>query len=135
MIGTDVTGTIALGNVFDGVNINQVSGTTIGGTTSAARNVISGNGGLPDSGIGIDLIGAATSGTVIQGNFIGTDISGGLRLGNNANGIYLQGAVNNLIGGASRAQGTSSRATPPSTAARLASTSSMMPTTTPSRET
>jgi hypothetical protein len=105
LIGTDVTGTIALGNVFDGINIDQASGTMIGGTTSGARNVISGNGGLPDSGIGIDLIGASTTNTVIQGNFIGTDISGGLRLGNNSNGIYLQGAVDNVIGGTSAGAG------------------------------
>ncbi|HEV8060211.1 MAG TPA: DUF4214 domain-containing protein [Gemmataceae bacterium] len=99
MIGTDATGTVALGNVFDGINVTQAAGTTIGGTTAAARNIISGNGGLPDSGVGVDLIGASTSGTVIEGNYIGTDSSGSQRLGNNSNGIYLQGAVNNTIGG------------------------------------
>src|SRR5207244_1390974 len=43
-IGTDTTGTTALGN-GNGVEIqNGASSSTIGGTTAAARNIISGNG-------------------------------------------------------------------------------------------
>ena len=41
-IGTDVSGTTALGN-RDGVYIQSSNGNTIGGTTAGARNVISGN--------------------------------------------------------------------------------------------
>ena len=43
-IGTDITGTQALGNVTNGVEILGATNCTIGGTTAAARNVISGNG-------------------------------------------------------------------------------------------
>ena len=43
-IGTDVTGTIALANSAAAWTIIDASGNTIGGTTAAARNVISGNG-------------------------------------------------------------------------------------------
>ena len=42
-IGTNVDGTVDLGNGFHGVNISGGGGNTIGGMTAAARNVISGN--------------------------------------------------------------------------------------------
>ncbi len=51
---------------------------TIGGTSPAARNVISGN---SDRGIWFVKSGSA-SGTIIQGNYIGTDITGTLAKGN-----------------------------------------------------
>src|SRR5258705_10108593 len=68
-IGTDVTGTLSLGNINNGVLLETgSSGNTIGGTATGAGNLISGNG---DFGIAI-----GTSSNVIQGNFIGTDASG-----------------------------------------------------------
>ena len=42
-IGTNASGTGALGNSLDGINL-QASSNTIGGTTTTARNVISANG-------------------------------------------------------------------------------------------
>ncbi len=42
-IGTDVTGTVALGNAGLGVGIRTGNG-LIGGTAPGARNIISGNG-------------------------------------------------------------------------------------------
>ena len=42
-VGLDAGGTLDLGNTNDGINLNGVSGTIVGGTTAAARNVISGN--------------------------------------------------------------------------------------------
>src|SRR5207248_2680707 len=63
---------------------------TIGGTTPAERNVISG--GRP----GLFLSG---SDNVIQGNFIGTDVTGTVRVGNRPAGVYLAyTAQRNLIG-------------------------------------
>src|SRR4029079_7407249 len=65
-IGTDVTGTQALGNL-DGITIfNQSSGNRLGGTTAAARNIISGN-----RATGVSITSLFTS-NVVQGNFIGT---------------------------------------------------------------
>jgi hypothetical protein len=90
LIGTDASGTIALGNGGDGVNIMFASNNTIGGTASGARNVISGN--LAN---GIRNLG---SGQVIQGNYIGTDITGTQALGNGSNGVLIFGP-NNTIGG------------------------------------
>ena len=53
-IGTDVSGTLDLGNSGDGVRINDSSGNTIGGTAAGARNIISGNNsdGVELQGIG-----------------------------------------------------------------------------------
>jgi parallel beta-helix repeat protein len=79
-IGTDATGTAADGNSV-GVYIDSSSGNTIGGTTAAERNVISGN-----TGLGISLSGAPL--TVIAGNFVGTDVSGSVAL-QNGGGIFL----------------------------------------------
>ena len=93
-IGTDLTGTANLPNSDDGVLIQQGPvGNTIGGTTTAARNVISGNGGFGVS------IGLATS-NVVQGNFIGTDVTGAKALGNSRGGVIIQDAASNTIGGA-----------------------------------
>ena len=70
LIGTDATGTLPRGN-NTGVFINDVAGNTIGGTASGARNLISGN-----TSTGIQLLGQGAGNNVVEGNFIGTDISG-----------------------------------------------------------
>ena len=69
-IGTDAAGTVALGNGEDGVYLQDGSNNTVGGTTAAARNVISGNGW---SGLTFDGTG---TGNVVQGNYIGTNAAG-----------------------------------------------------------
>lgn len=91
-IGTDPSGTTALGN-GDGVNISFSTNNLIGGTTPAARNVISGNG---SRGI---FIGTNASGNLIQGNFIGTNANGTAALSNNSGGIFAGGMGNDTIGG------------------------------------
>ncbi len=97
-IGTDINGTTALGN-GDGVRIDGgANNNTIGGTISGARNIISGN-----TSDGIQISGVTTTGNIIQGNYIGTDVTGLLDLGNAVAGIRLEG-VNNIIGGTSAAE-------------------------------
>jgi titin len=117
-IGTDVSGARDLGNSKMGLLIDDSPGNTIGGTDAAARNIISGN-GL----VGLELANAGATGNVVQGNFIGLDVSGLRRLGNgipdNGNqqdgyGVFVNNAPGNLIGGAGPGQATSSRATCPS---------------------
>jgi len=94
-IGTDKTGTKALGNTLYGVNIEGAPGTIIGGTTAAARNVISGN-----DNFGIDI---SSGGTEVLGNFVGTDATGTKDLGNSEEGVYITGR-NNTVGGATAAE-------------------------------
>ncbi|MCI0745047.1 MAG: hypothetical protein L0Y58_06550 [Verrucomicrobia subdivision 3 bacterium] len=95
LIGTDPTGTRAMGNAGNGVSsIGGLDGTNvIGGTSAAARNIISGN-----NQNGLNL---GNPGNIIQGNFIGTDITGIADLGNGNYGVHLGvNSDNILIGGA-----------------------------------
>jgi titin len=92
-IGTDVSGTVALANSWRGIDVASASNNTIGGTASGASNVISGNLG---SGV---VLRDGTSGTVVQHNFIGTDVAGIHVLGNGFNGVIIYAADNNTIGG------------------------------------
>jgi parallel beta-helix repeat protein len=87
-IGTDITGTFALGNGDNGVIPgNNVS---IGGTVSEARNVISAN------GVNISL---RSTGVIVQGNYIGTDVTGTRALSESTGpGLFISG-TDNLIGG------------------------------------
>lgn len=97
-IGTDTSGTIALGNENDGVFIRNSSNNLIGtdgdGIADAAeRNVISGN---SDHGIGFR---SSNSGNRIAGNFIGTDRSGTLALVNGSTGVSISpGSIGNIVG-------------------------------------
>nr|MBA3240670.1 right-handed parallel beta-helix repeat-containing protein [Acidobacteriota bacterium] len=96
LIGTNAAGTADLGNNGDGIQISS-SGGTIGGTATGQSNVISGN-----NANGVNLSGSTN---ILRGNFIGTDISGGVDLGNTLNGISITGAVtNNTIGGFAAAE-------------------------------
>lgn len=92
-VGTDVSGHAAIANANDGVFINQAPGNTIGGTTPGAGNLISGNGS-----VGLQILGAGSSGNVVQGNHIGTNVDGVPNLGNNY-GVFLNKAGANVIGG------------------------------------
>lgn len=80
---------VALGNGGGGVRVDTASGTQIGGTTAAERNIISSNNGQ------INLF---TSGTLVRGNYIGTDTKGTTGLGGTNGGIFMQGG-SNTIGG------------------------------------
>ncbi len=92
LIGTNAAGTQALGN-SDGISIEGGSfNNTIGGTATEDRNIISGN---SENGINADFAGPENK---IQGNYIGTDISGNNPLGNTLNGV-LVGAFGMTIGG------------------------------------
>ncbi len=111
-IGTDKTGTMALdtsgqplGNGYDGVYISDgASDNTVGGTVATARNLISG-----DANDGVEITSAGTTDNVVEGNFIGTSVTGDTALPNGTyNGPYRvedagvaidSGASNNTIGG------------------------------------
>jgi CSLREA domain-containing protein len=96
-IGTDATGTQALG----GIGVDVVgTGNLVGGTTRAQQNLISGNG----SG-GVRIYGAGTSGNTLEGNLIGIDATGSAPLPNLYGIAVLDGAHDNTIGGDSAAAG------------------------------
>gem|GEM_PF-441485 len=97
-IGTNTAGTAALGNTIHGVAIGNSNNNTIGGTTVADRNVISGNGG-----VGVFLIGTSTN-NLIVGNYLGTDVTGANDLGNTLDGVTFQGAAGNRVGGTTAAE-------------------------------
>lgn len=93
-IGTDATGTLSLGNTADGVVILFATDNTVGGTTPKARNIISGN-----AGNGVSIYETASD-NLVQGNYIGTDVTGDAPLSNSGNGVAIAGATaNNIIGG------------------------------------
>jgi len=96
-IGTDVTGTLPLGNTDRGVFMNA-SNCLVGGTTVDARNVISAN------SRGVDLF--SGSNNTVQGNFIGTDVTGTVVLSNPNVGVNTNGTSNNVIGGLTATPGT-----------------------------
>jgi hypothetical protein len=108
LIGTTATGLAALGNGWarapgDGIHISG-SHNTIGGITAAARNIISGNSGIGGA-VGVVIEALAAGGAqynLVEGNYIGTDITGERVLGTGQGGIIITGA-NNTIGGSTAA--------------------------------
>ncbi|MFZ1402883.1 MAG: NosD domain-containing protein, partial [Anaerolineae bacterium] len=103
MIGPNRTGARVLGNGANGVKIFDAPRNSIGGETTvigtAPGNTISGNGLVGAQGHGIAISGPNAMGNVVRGNLVGTDATGTRALGNGLNGVYLQGAPGNTIGG------------------------------------
>lgn len=91
LIGTDASGTSKIANNEGGIRVTS-GGVVIGGTTTSARNIISGN----SVGVYVSLFFGATPSVIIKGNYIGTDISGTAKLGNST-GISSGGLT--TIGG------------------------------------
>jgi len=100
-IGTDVTGTAKLGNGYGVLIRSGAQSNTIGGTTEGERNIISGN---DQHGVRIHYSG--TNNNIVSGNYIGTDVSGTIDLGNTAAGVEIdEGAQSNIIGGPGSGEG------------------------------
>ncbi len=95
-IGTNATGTAALGN-NEGVYVAQgAESTRIGGGDDDNRNIISGN-----RNEGVVLRDAGTRSTFVVGNFIGTNTSGTAAVPNQKDGVFIgNGASGNYIGDA-----------------------------------
>lgn len=110
-LGTDGTGATADAN-RSGISLTFAPSNTIGGTTAGARNVIAGNRGagiLLFGGLGAD----ATTGNLIQGNYIGVAANGTGALGNGVSagtaptnsGIVIQDANGTTVGGTAAGAG------------------------------
>src|SRR6185503_17381216 len=94
-IGTDATGTKALGNGWYGVEISRPDN-VVGGAYAGAGNVVSAN-----VYGGIVLFLSTASGNRVQGNLVGTDYTGMKDLGNVGRGVEMtNGAHDNRVGGA-----------------------------------
>jgi hypothetical protein len=96
-IGTDATGTADASTGGQGIRLISSPNNTIGGPAAAERNLISGN---DASGIGCE----AASGLVVQGNLIGTDITGTISIPNGT-GLSLSSCDNATVGGSSAGAG------------------------------
>ncbi len=93
-IGTGSDGLTSLGNAVDGVVVDNAPGNTIGGTASGAGNVISGN------NRGIVITGSGSTADLVQGNCIGTDLTGTANIHNQVDGVLITAtASGNTIGG------------------------------------
>ncbi|MFV2066545.1 MAG: hypothetical protein ACC645_06155, partial [Pirellulales bacterium] len=98
-VGLNADGTAALGNRLSGIFVPGATGTQI------IDNVVSGNNGFA----GIAICGSAfcggaastgdTSGTVIQGNRVGTNAAGDAAVANLGYGISIDGGTGRTIGG------------------------------------
>lgn len=106
-IGTDAGGLRAVPNGAFGLTIfSGATGNLVGGTTSVAGNVISGNNVATNYSEGLRIQGAGATANVIQGNFIGMDRTGTNPLANAWAGLTIfSGATSNLIGGPSAGAG------------------------------
>ena len=104
-LGTDATGSLDRGNQSTGVIVFDANDNTIGGTTPAARNVLSGNGNNNTTnprkvGVGLAIIDGVN--TTVHGNHIGTNAAGDGKV-NNSSGVFLAGAETDFGGDAAGA--------------------------------
>ncbi len=100
-IGLNAAGTAKLANAANGISVDGGKNNTIGGATALARNVISGNG---STAVNVSANQANTSGTVVAGNYIGTNATGTTAIGNGFTAITVAAAgaftiTNTTIGG------------------------------------
>ncbi|MFH1576085.1 MAG: NosD domain-containing protein, partial [Candidatus Margulisiibacteriota bacterium] len=89
-IGTDASGTVALGN-YNAIYLSSSDDNTIGGSTVAERNILCGS-----SNDAIEI--NSSNRILIKGNYIGLS-SAGTALGNTQSGVSLSNSNNCLIGG------------------------------------
>jgi titin len=94
-IGSDITATDTIPN-GNGIMIVSSSGNLIGGPEETAFNVISGN-----LNCGVLINGTGANDNLVEGNFIGVDVTGNVALSNHYGVIIKADADNNRVGGTS----------------------------------
>jgi hypothetical protein len=95
LMGTDASGAYSVPNSFYGIEVDS-GDNLVGGLTSGARNIISGN-----DQAGVVLYQPESVGNVVEGNYIGTDITGTQSIGTQPDGVDIDAASDNTIGGTS----------------------------------
>ena len=101
LIGTDHTGTAIIGNQSSpgsGIRFDSSYDNIIGGTAAGAENVIGG------CYYGI-YIRTQSARNIVHGNYIGTDRTGVIDMGNLHAGIHIKDSDDNTIGGAGSGEG------------------------------
>jgi CSLREA domain-containing protein len=91
LIGLNLTGNAALPNGSHGVAVLDSASNIIG--SPANGNVISGN-----VGSGVAIVGAPSTGNLVQANFIGLRLGGLQDQGNGGHGVWVVGASGNRVG-------------------------------------
>ena len=100
-IGTNAAGTAALPNGIQGISVRSgANANTIGGTIPPARNLVSGN-----TQDGIFIADPGSDNNVVQGNFIGTDVTGTAAIANGFTGILTTSSNGNTLGGTAAGAG------------------------------
>jgi hypothetical protein len=92
-VGTNAAGA-DLGNGNAGIQIQNASDNTVGGTAPGTGNTV----GFNPKGIVVVSFDNPTTGNVVQGNYVGTNAAGA-DLGNGNAGIQIQNASDNMLGG------------------------------------
>ena len=110
-IGVDAEGVEGPGNVmYYGIEVFSGAGNVVGGTSAAARNVVSGSIDQNITVAGLNTVdgtpvASAPSATLIQGNYIGTNAAGTGRVDvagqPQRDGIFLRSNDGTIIGGSS----------------------------------
>jgi len=93
-IGTNLPGIVAIPNGLEGVVVQSgATNSTVGGTAPADRNTISGN-----TNAGVVIRDADTKNNVVDGNNIGIDVNGSIRLANGQAGVAIFDGPDNRVG-------------------------------------
>jgi DNA-binding beta-propeller fold protein YncE len=97
-IGTNITGTAAMGNLGDGVRIDDSPNNLIGDI--GWGNLISGNGSVSGPGNdGLVILNPSATGNIIRANLIGTNAAGTAAIPNLDFGVTIAIASGNTVGG------------------------------------
>jgi titin len=100
LIGTDVTGNVALGNGRHGIELHSgASSNTIGTNGDGLGDIWEGNVISGNRALGVRISGIATDNNIVAGNLVGTNLQGTHAVANAEQGILITGAAKrNVIG-------------------------------------
>lgn len=95
-LGTNAAGTADRANAFGDIYIYESAGNLVGGRVAEARNIISGS--CQAANVYLNFSDRVTDNR-IEGNYIGTDVTGAVDLNATGTGVFISDGVNNIVGG------------------------------------